>query len=122
MAAVPTPSIPQPAVKRRTPVESLSEAPFAGAVGVPAAVGEQVLQAVRGGVAGVLRELPATTEVELVMSLRGSGGSDGQAGLGEAAVYEVAAVLAGRQDRGPRAVSTMNRDHSQSKIYFRHRA
>jgi hypothetical protein len=33
------------------------------------------------------------TEVELVMSLDCSGGSDGQAGLGEAAVYEVAAVL-----------------------------
>lgn len=33
------------------------------------------------------------TEVELVMSPRRSGASDGQAGLGEAAVYEVAAVL-----------------------------
>src|SRR4051812_15441621 len=33
------------------------------------------------------------TEVELVMSCRCSGGSDGQAGLGEASVYEVAAVL-----------------------------
>ncbi|MEW2290963.1 hypothetical protein AB0947_42105, partial [Streptomyces sp. NPDC047841] len=31
------------------------------------------------------------TEVELVMSLGCSGGFDGQAGLGEAAVYEVAA-------------------------------
>lgn len=31
----------------------------AQAVGVPAAVGEQVLQAVRGGVAGVFGELPA---------------------------------------------------------------
>lgn len=36
---------------------------------------------------------PAATEVELVMSLGRSGGSDGQAGLSEAAVYEVAAVL-----------------------------
>jgi hypothetical protein len=35
----------------------------------------------------------AVTEVELVMSLGRSGGSDAQAGLGEAAVYEVAAVL-----------------------------
>ncbi|MET9147169.1 hypothetical protein [Streptomyces sp. NPDC004042] len=33
------------------------------------------------------------TEIELVMSLGYSGGSDGQAGLGEAAIYEVAAVL-----------------------------
>lgn len=33
------------------------------------------------------------TEVELVMSAGCSGGSDGQAGFGEAAVYEVAAVL-----------------------------
>ncbi|MER6114239.1 hypothetical protein, partial [Streptomyces hirsutus] len=31
------------------------------------------------------------TELELVMSLGRSGGSDGQAGLGETAVYEVAA-------------------------------
>ncbi|MFF9785902.1 hypothetical protein, partial [Streptomyces nigrescens] len=34
---------------------------------------------------------PAATEVELVMSCRCLGGSDGQAGLGEAAVDEVAA-------------------------------
>lgn len=33
------------------------------------------------------------TEVELAMSDGCSGGSDGQTGLGEAAVYEVAAVL-----------------------------
>jgi hypothetical protein len=33
------------------------------------------------------------TEVELVMSHGCSGGPDGQTGLGEAAVYEVAAVL-----------------------------
>lgn len=33
------------------------------------------------------------TEVELVVSCRCSGGSDSQAGLGEAAVDEVAAVL-----------------------------
>ncbi|MFE1765780.1 hypothetical protein ACFW81_16400 [Streptomyces angustmyceticus] len=37
--------------------------------------------------------LALATEVELVMSLGCSGGSDGEAGLGEAAVYEVAAVL-----------------------------
>jgi hypothetical protein len=35
----------------------------------------------------------AVTEVELVVSRGLSGRSDGQAGLGEAAVYEVAAVL-----------------------------
>lgn len=34
-----------------------------------------------------------TTEVELGMSCCWSGRSDGQGGLGEAAVYEVAAVL-----------------------------
>ncbi|MGP3953577.1 hypothetical protein [Streptomyces sp. 7N604] len=38
-------------------------------------------------------EVCAVTEVELVMSSRCPGGSDGQPGLCQAAVYEVAAVL-----------------------------
>lgn len=48
-----------------------------------------------GGRAGAVPLVPSTaaTEVELVMSCLCSGGSDGQAGLGEAAAYEVAAVL-----------------------------
>lgn len=51
------------------------------------------LAVLANGLALVAPGVVGTTEVELGMSCCWSGGSDGQAGLDETAVYEVAAVL-----------------------------